>query len=196
MTLVLVAFLIQTAVPGAPVGDSPADLLHRPAVQAELALSQQQVQRWSEIDRLPKLRRGGTFEEDPLILVDPDEQEKKDLAREQKAWSILSPGQALRLRELTIQRAGIKALLRQDVQGELELSEDQRLSVLRAKSAYNITVREIIKKGASVRLDQKKVRDLLAKKDQELVDALTVIPTPAQNTKLESMAGRKFKFSG
>lgn len=199
----LAAVLLATSLPQTRfiADDSVAGLLHREDVQTELGLSPAQQKKWLEIDRPPKARVGGALEDDPVSVEDPDVRDKRDAEREKRAWSVLGPSQTVRLLQLVVQWLGPKALMRQDVQDSLGLTEDQRSEARRARAAYVMAVRDVIKRlnmktTEFERPDPKKIRDRLAQIDKNLTDALDAIPNQDQRNQLAEMAGKKFVFAG
>lgn len=182
----------------APVGplddDTPAGLLHREEVQAELNMTDQQKRDWEKTDPLPKVKRGGTFEPDVLVIPDPVELDKKNAAREARAWAMLGPSQVMRLHELTVQRAGVRALLREDVRSSLGLSDGQREMVRRAKSRHDLDLQALIDRVKRSRVDQKRVVDRWNEIESALTDALGQILTPDQEAALLKLGGKPFHF--
>lgn len=175
--------------------DSVAGLLHRSDVQAELKMTKSQVEKWEAIDRIRAPKRGGTFEQDPVVLTDPAEQEKKDAEREKKAWSVIGPDQSVRLRELFLQRQGVRALSRDDVQWTLELTDPQKGDVRRAKTKRDMALRTLLDQSKRAKLDPKRVRDVLDAVDKQFIDDLNVVLTSEQADKLAQAGGRPFIFN-
>lgn len=179
--------------------DSVAGLLHREDVQAELKMTPNQIKKWNEIDRLPKVKTGGTFESDPIDIADPYVLDKKNEERELKAWDFLGPSQAVRLMELVIQRAGIRAILRTNVQSALAMSDDQIAEVTQAKSRHHMAVKDLMRKVATTtseigRLDPKRVADVQRAIDKTLEEDLDKVITQEQRNALADMGGKKFTF--
>jgi len=182
-----------------PIDDSLAGLLHRDDVQAELKLTASQKKKWAEYDRMPSARRGSTFEGDPLLILDPEVVERRDVLREKKVWSFLGPDQSVRMMELLVQREGVKIILRPSHQVILSLSDEQRDTVRQAKARHNGAIRELIgkvsaAKGEIGRVDPKKVRDAQKKIEAELMEELDKIPTQDQRNLIATLEGKKFRF--
>lgn len=136
---------------------------------------------------------------------------RKDLDREAKmaaalaivdkaskaAEKILKPTQAKRLKQITLQRMGPRALTFPAIQKELKLTEKQ-VAEIKGIHAAGAKLQEQLKKAGSDREKRREVfntyrkiiQEMRAKADEEIVKVLT----PQQKKKWQEMQGPKFDY--
>lgn len=197
--LIAAFFLFVTVQCFGQGSDSVASLLHREDVQAELKLTSSQLKTWNEIDKLPRVRRSGTFEADELRVEDPQMVRDCEAKREEKAWRLLTPSQVGRLSELFVQRVKSLAVLRSDIQARLQFTTEQSQAARIALADYDMSMRALIKKRGSVRselgrLDPQKVRGAITKIERDLSEQLDAIITNDQRNQLTDYGGKPFRF--
>ena len=135
----------------------------REDVQAELGLSEEQI---VEIAGLMRESEG---------------QEPGDGA---SSWEdVMDDGQRARYRELSLQRAGLRALVQDDVAEELGLSDDQITAI-----------EDAIEAGRPQRGEGGFDRDAFIKLRNEMNEKIMDVLTDAQKAKWEEMLGEKFEF--
>ena len=144
-------------------GGRGGPLVMREDVQAELGLSEEQI---VEIAGLMRESEG---------------QEPGDGA---SSWEdVMDDGQRARYRELSLQRAGLRALVWDDVADELGLSDDQITAIEDALEA-----------GRPQRGEGGFDRDAFIKLRDEMNEKIMDVLTDAQKAKWEQMLGETFEF--
>lgn len=110
-----------------------------------------------------------------------------------KVDGILKPEQTRRLKEIDIQLAGNRAILREDVQKDLAFTPAQTAKVkdLQAKQQEaNTAVMEKMRNGE---IDREQIGEIRTKNDKVMSDELGKVTTAEQAGKLKAMAGKPFK---
>lgn len=104
--------------------------------------------------------------------------------------TILDEKQHARLVELWIQREGAFVLLLDEIADRLELAADQKSKLSEIAGAYSGKLMEAMQKGLRSRADVKKIQDMQAEHEKQMIALLT----EAQAAKFEQMKGKKFTF--
>ena len=155
-----------------PVGSAPAGmggfrargpLVMRQDVQVELGLSEGQI---AEIEGLL------------------DESEDQEPTGGESAWEdVLTDDQRARYRELSLQRAGLRALAEDDVAEELGLSPEQAA-----------TIQEAIEAARPQRGEGGFDREAFMRLREEMNEKIMDVLTDEQKAKWEEMLGDEFEF--
>jgi hypothetical protein len=189
-----------------PGGSGPLDLLRVPEVQQELKLSQAQIELLGQVrqqmgEKMRDLfqqggeRRGGSPQDRQRRMA---EFQKLRESYDKQALEILDHKQAARLKQLRIQRRGIRALGDKDVQDDLRLSGDQRSrieSTLQAERDDFRSAFDGVRPGSNMTNEQ---RDEIRRKIEEVRSGtaakLNAILTDGQKRQFQSMQGAPFRF--
>lgn len=175
-------------------------LLQRADVQADLNLSSEQKTALAGMQEsmqtemramFEEMRNGGGGGFDREAMQAAMKKVTDGLTK--KVDGILKPEQTKRLKEIDIQLAGNRAILREDVQKDLGFTAAQTTKAkdLEAKSQEaNMAVMEKMRNGE---LDREQLGEIRTKNDKILGDELAKILTAEQAGKLKAMAGKPFK---
>ncbi len=125
---------------------------------------------------------------------DPAQAQQRMMEREKQYLDILTADQAKRLKELYVQRAGNRVLLREDFQKDLGLTDDQKAKVADLQAKQREAQQALMEKVRNQEIDRTEVGGIMTKNDKILSDELGKILTTDQAAKLKSMAGAPFKF--
>lgn len=181
-----------------PGGGGLAGLLRMPEVQAELKVDDAQKALLEGVMRPqfgPGGFRGGQPGERPNFEEIRKQMEARRLEQEKKIAEVLDKNQMARLKQLDLQRQGIRAIGRPDVQTALKLSADQKSKVQAALQAERTGVQALFQpSGDGGRPDFQtigpKMQELRASTDAKL----NAVLTPQQKTQFTQMQGAKFNF--
>jgi hypothetical protein len=129
---------------------------------------------------------GGSFEEQLRARFEKIGADLRafDQRSEELVAVVLEPKQAQRLRQLRLQREGLRALQRERVATELSLSEEQREEIGQIREKHQRA------QTASGRLNRKERRELREQEDAELLGMLT----EEQKKTWEEIQGAPFDF--
>jgi hypothetical protein len=191
--------------PGGPI----SLILEYPEVQKELKLDEAQLdllkQLGAEAQKKAEQNRPSFNREEFMNLSAEErekrmrqfreEAEKRSAEQEKQIAEILEPKQVARFKQLRIQRDGIRALSRKDVQDGLKLTPDQRQKVAAAFQANEEAGRAMFQ---SFQNGQRPSREEMMQKfrqmNDELTAKLTAVLTESQKTQWKAMQGTPFQF--
>jgi len=168
-------------------------MLHRPEVQAELKLTEEQKAKlqkpagedWREI---------GQFFRD-LYSVPPEERAKKAAefrgVQEKKIAAVLNTDQQRRLGQILLQQQGLSALAQQEVADLLQLSEDQRKRVEAVTKEFSQTRRSAFSRGGR---DWQEVGKRMDELRQQEAKRLAAVLTDAQQEQWRGLVGKPFEL--
>ncbi len=182
--------------------NSMTSLLSRTDVQGELKITDEQKTKLAELQPARGQRGAGGSRRNGNRAAggngagsfDPSAVQAAMLEREKKVLDLLSPEQAKRLKELYVQKAGNRVILRADFQKDLGLSDDQVAKVKALQTKQAEAVRSIMQKVQNGEIDRTEVASLQEKNQKILSDELGKILTADQTAKLKTMGGTPFKF--
>lgn len=185
---------------GGPGGaGSDAMLLQRPDVQKELKLSDDTIKKLGEIqsamqtqlrEKFQEMQQGGEMNQEAMQKFIQDlmkETSKKQLA-------LLNDSQKKRLHEVAIQIAGNSAILREDVQKDLGLTDDQKSQIKMAQDKNQTEMQGLIEQMRNGEIDREEMMPKMQKIRESLSEALAKILTDADKAKLKALGGAEFKF--
>lgn len=197
---------------GGPGGGGLGMLLQMPEVQAELKVDATQKELLDQLnmenrDKMRQLFQGGGFGRPGGGAPDPAAQEefRKKMtamqAEQTKAiGEVLDAKQLARLKQLSLQREGTRAIGRPEVQDQLKLSADQRQKITAAFNGEREAMQTLFQgfrpqEGQPPSEEQraefgKKMQAARAAAD---AGALAVL-TDAQKTQFKALQGAPFKF--
>lgn len=181
-------------------GNSMTGLLNRKDVQSELKLSNEQLEK-IEAAR-PQRGQGGAgagggqrgqggqggqgFDREAMAKAQA-EQEKKFL-------DILNGDQQKRLKELYIQRVGNQALVRADIQKDLEFTDAQKAKISDLQTKQREAMQTVMEKMRNGEIQREELADLMTKNTKILDEELGKVLTADQAAKFKAMGGTKFEF--
>lgn len=171
-------------IPGTPVY-----LLEKQAVQEELKLTDEQIQKLEALLS------------DRPVVQSREELERTRPARAKKAneaiKSVLDEKQEKRLEELRIQREGVRSLFRTEVTDKLGLEQAQKNKITEIEGQHTSANRATLTKLREPRITpqerQKAFAEARERTKKTYADLLAVL-TPAQKETFEKMKGEKFEF--
>ncbi len=182
-------------------------LLRIPEVQKELKLDQTQVELLDQLNKEMDDKRRAMFQSGGDLTPEQrrerftqlrPQMEKLQQDQEKKVAEVLDAKQMARLKQLGIQRAGIQALSRTEVQDQLKLSADQRQKIAAAQQQMGEAMRTLFQPGANgQRPSREQFAELRTKMDQMRAqnDAkILAILTAPQKQQFEAMKGAPFTF--
>jgi hypothetical protein len=182
-------------------GNSLRSLLGRADVQTELKITDDEK---TKIEALPRPAGfggrgggnggggngggGGGARPDPAAMQARMEEERKNIQ------AILTPEQFTRLNELLIQREGIGAIARPEVQTSLGLSDDQKAKIKELSDKFQQANRDTNQQRRDGSLDQQAAQERNQANRNIYTEELTKVLTADQAAKLKAMGGAPFTF--
>lgn len=174
---------------GAEIREDIAKELKLTDEQKKKLLAVQDEQRQKMMDMF----QGGGF--------DPSDREKMqkvigDMMKEseKKVNDVLDDPQEKRLKELSIQRQGNSAIMNEDVQKELALTDAQKAKVKELQTKQQEAMQATMEKMRNGEIERDQIRDIMSKNQKIMNDELGKILTTDQAAKLKTMGGAPFKF--
>jgi hypothetical protein len=178
-------------------GTSITQLVRRPDVQAELAITDDQKTKLSTL--FPRGARGagggggaGGGQRTPPT---PEEMAAREAEQDKQLATVLTPAQVTRLHEIQIQLLGIQAITRPEVQTKLELSPDQVAKIKELQKGYSDANASLRQKQQDQSITREDAQAARTKNMAALKDELTKVLTPAQADKLKTLGGKPFQAS-
>ena len=172
-----------------PRGTPPSFmLLEQKSVQEELKLTEDQVKRLKVVAVTQK------DSEPNLVGLSPEERFKEiqKLVRkmDESVAEILKPEQVKRLREISLQEQGIRALADPDIENELKMTEEQKQKI---KGIFKETMKQrmelVSTGGGNSEEAKKKMADLRKSMEEKMQNVLTA----EQKAKWKELTGEPFK---
>lgn len=125
---------------------------------------------------------------------DPEAMAKAAAEREKTMLEVLTPDQSKRLRELFVQRAGSRAVIRPDIQDALKLTATQKEKIGELQKNQREANQAVMEKVRNGEIERTAVADIQKKNDSILQEEINKILTVEQRDKLKSMGGAAFTF--
>jgi hypothetical protein len=173
--------------------NSLASLLRRADVQAELGLTDEQKTKLGEL--APQRGQGRGNGGGGGQQMSAEERRAQMAEREKATLAILNESQQKRVRELSLQRAGTRAIVREDVQKELGLSSEQVSKINSLTNKQREANQSLMERARNGEIERNQIAEIMQKNDKVLGDELGKILTTAQAEKLRAMGGKPFKFA-
>ena len=168
---------------------SPLFLLTQKAVQEELKLSDEQVQK-AQAAIGEQMRTAGPG----LQGLEPDEAAKRRKEMSAKAdkvvAEILTPEQAKRFKQVRLQVQGVRAMSDPEIVKELKITDDQQRKI---KEIQDDNQKEMRKLRQDAGATQKEMRERQEELRKSTHEKLMSILTDDQKTKWKEMTGEPFK---
>ena len=120
----------------------------------------------------------------------------EDMMAKQKAeiTKILDEGQMKRLKELSIQRAGVSAITNPEVQTGLGLSDEQKAKIKELQDKQQEAMQTLFQKMRDGDLDRDAMRTSMENNRKIMDQELDKVLTADQKKKLTDMGGKPFTF--
>lgn len=118
--------------------------------------------------------------------------EKTQAENDKKVAEILDAKQMARLKQLELQRMGLRALTRKDVQTALKLTPEQQTRIKAATDAQTDAFRAAFQGGQNMSQDERRAAFTKIQTDTDA--KLDAVLTADQKKQLEAMKGAAFKF--
>ena len=207
LVTILAGALVAPALGQPPFGGrgggfgGPGMLLQNKGVQKELKLSDEQIQKITDLTQ--KIR--DKHKDDFAALEKLDQQERREKGMElfrsigeetnKELASVLKPEQSKRLKQISIQQRGSQAFNEEDVQTTLKLTDDQKDKIKTLNEDAGKEMREIFQNAQGNFREAGEKAGALRKETMEKVLALL---TDEQRKSWKEMTGEPFevKFEG
>lgn len=170
-------------------------LLMRSDVQAELKLTNDQRTRLEQMQErirqqmMERMQSGG-MQGNREAMQAEFRRMQEETTRQINA--ILTADQQKRLRQIGIQMAGARAVMREDVAKELGITPDQKTRLDRLQEAQRAANQSIMEKIRNGELDREQGQASIERNRVTLDAEIMKILTEAQKTKLKEMGGAPF----
>jgi Spy/CpxP family protein refolding chaperone len=105
---------------------------------------------------------------------------------------VLKPEQQTRLKEISIQLDGNKAVMKPEIQKDLAITDAQKAKLKTLQEGSQAASQSVMEKARNREIQWTEVQDIMKKNDKILNDEIGKVLTPAQKTKLTEMGGKKF----
>jgi|CXWL01.1.fsa_nt_gi Spy/CpxP family protein refolding chaperone len=170
--------------------------LNRKDVQADLKLTADQIKEIEAINTAGReemqamFQGGGGGGDREAMMAQMQAFQKK---QQEKIDKVLTPEQSKRLKQIIWQLAGNRAVMNEEVQKALTLTDAQKASIksLQEKQqAANAAIGEKIQSGE---IDRDQRRELMEKNNKILDEEIGKVLTDAQKTTLKGLLGEPFK---
>jgi len=179
-------------------GTSTAMLLQREDVQEDLALTSEQKSSLKDIQQNQTDKMRASFEEmrasgtrpDPTTMRETMTKMMKEVDAEVN--KVLKPEQQTRLKEISIQLDGNKAVMKPEIQKDLAITDAQKAKLKTLQEGSQAASQSVMEKARNREIQWTEVQDIMKKNDKILNDEIGKVLTPAQKTKLTEMGGKKF----
>jgi Spy/CpxP family protein refolding chaperone len=169
---------------------TPAGLLRRDDVQADLGLSETQKTKLKEINDLSRQAMRDAFQNGDR---DPKAMEDMRKATEDKQMAVLDAKQKGRLREIWIQISGSTALFDEKLQEELGFTAEQKKKVSDLKAKQEKDATTLMEKMRDEDADRQALMEEMRANGETIKNDLEKVMTPEQKTKLKELGGKPFK---
>jgi hypothetical protein len=176
---------------------SPVFLLMRNDVQDDLKLTAEQRTRLGELQRQQQesMRgmggRGGGGGGDFQQMR--EEMQRRQQEMERQVNQILTADQQKRLKEISIQLAGARAVLNEDVQKELGLTAEQRQRIQDLMQRQQEANRALMQQARDGGIEREELQTRMRNNENALNTEIGKVLTAEQNEKLKAMGGAPFR---
>jgi len=177
-------------------GQSLSQLLGRRDVQDELKVTAEQKTKIEQANQKAREEMQGRMEEmrgggDPQAMRDAMQKFQKD--QDAKVLAILDKEQQARLKEISIQLRGNRALLDADVQKELGLSPEQKQKIKRLQEQQQEQMQNMMEEMRGGGGDREGMREKMQQMQTKMTEDLGKILTPDQAEKFKQRGDKPFK---
>lgn len=178
-------------------GQSYSQLLSRKDVQDDLKITAEQKTKIDQAAQKAREEMQGRMEEmrggggDPQAMREAMQKFQKE--QDAKVLAILDKEQQARLKEISIQLRGNRALLDADVQKELGLSPEQKQKIKRLQDQQQEQIQNMMEEMRGGGGDREGMREKMQQMQTKMNEDLGKILTPEQAEKFKQMGGKPFK---
>lgn len=173
--------------------NTPVGLLNRADVQKDLAITDDQKAKLTEIRTASRQKMTDARQaagDDQQAMHAAMQKVTEEISKDQLA--VLTDDQKKRLMEIFVQVRGTQSILNADVQKALELSDDQKTKITDLQKRQQQANQEIRAKQQDQSIDQQEAQAQMQKNNKVLADELEKVLTDAQKAKLKDMGGKPF----
>jgi len=173
--------------------NTPVGLLNRADVQKDLAITDDQKAKLTEIRTASRQKMTDARQaagDDQQAMRAAMQKVTEEISKDQLA--VLTDDQKKRLMEIFVQVRGTQSILNADVQKALELSDDQKTKITDLQKRQQQANQEIRAKQQDQSIDQQEAQAQMQKNNKVLADELEKVLTDAQKAKLKDMGGKPF----
>ena len=184
-------------------GGGPASIVSIPEVQTEIGLNDDQKKKLQEFQdkqreeqraRMEEMRNsgggGGGFDMEAMRKQQAEQKAKSEKAIKE----ILTEAQWKRTYEIWVQNQGNRAILNEQVQKDLALTDDQKSKIKDLQTKQQEAGQAMMEKMRNGEIQREEIQDLMTKQNQVMNDELGKILTTEQAAKLKEMGGKAFKL--
>lgn len=171
----------------------PLELLQRPDVRSDLALSDEVKAKLAAIrlDHDEQYMKVYASREKPEVF-----REKTDALRKseiEQMGAVLTSEQKDRLRQIQLQLLGGSVLTDPEVSSQLAITADQQTRLKSIEDKRRIETKAIFDDIRSRKVSYKKGLEAISKRNKDLGDEMMKVLTAEQSEKLKSLLGKPFK---
>lgn len=181
-------------------GQSNLQLVNRADVQKDLKITADQKTALDKLQadqqaamqkRMEDMRNGGGggFDRNAMMA----EFEKIQKEQNDAIDKILTDDQKTRLKQISLQMRGARALTDKDIQKELGLDKDQVRKIEDLQTSQQSANQEVFQKVQSGEIDRSEIQSIMEKNNKILDEALLKVLTSDQSAKFKTMQGPEFK---
>lgn len=177
-------------------------LINRTDVQEDLKLTDDQKTKLTELRESMRTQGGGfnrgggngggeTSQADREAAMKAFRERMAE--NEKKVKEILTADQVTRLGEIRVQFMAERAILDEDVQKKLNLTDDQKAKIKEANTRYSEAMASVQQKMRNQEIDRTQATEARQTNDKALGEDLKKILTSAQSDQLKTLGGKEFK---
>ena len=181
-------------------GGGDLQTLQRPDVQKDLKMTDDQKKAIAKVQaeqqeamraRMEEMRNGGGGGDREAMMA---EFQKMQKATDDKVKAVLSKEQQDRLKQITIQMAGMRIVLREEIQKELGIDDAQKTKLTALQASLQEATQAIMQRMRDQEIDREQMTELQAKNNKSMEEEIAKVLTQAQKDKLKEMSGPKFEM--
>lgn len=180
-------------------GNSALQLLQRKDVGADLKLTEAQTKAIAELQaaqqekmraRMEEMRNGGGggFDREALQA----EMQKVQKEQDEAIGKILDEKQASRLKQIQLQFQGMRAVMTEAVQKQLELTPDQKVALDKLQQSQREANQEVMQRVQNQEITREEMTSIMEKNNKILDEEIGKVLTDKQKEILKGMMGEKF----
>lgn len=176
-------------------GGSDTGYLSSPDVQKELKLTTEQIASITKIqeearnERQAAMQNAAGGDRTEMMKMMQDMQKKTDA----KIAGVLNADQNKRLKQIGIQQAGGRALFREDVQKDLNLTAVQKKSLADLQTKNQENMQQMMQSMRDQSMTREEMQAAMEKNNKSMNDEALKVLTAEQKTAFEAMKGPKFE---
>lgn len=177
-------------------GNSQTFLVNRADVQKDIKFTAAQKNKLDALRQKQQEDRQAMFQDmqnggDRQAMMEKFQKLQEEADKE--IMAILTDTQKKRLKEISIQLAGPRAVMQEEIAKELKLTGAQKKKIDDLMQAQGQANQEIFAKMRNGEIEQEEVRSLMEKNNKALEAEINKVLTADQKNQLEKMKGAEFK---